>query len=165
MGGFSRYAVVTGANKGIGLEIARQLASQGVTVVLTARNDNRGKEATSKLQELGLLNLVFHQLDVLDPVGIQSLAKFLGEKFGRLDILVRNDLFVGRFSSFRSNYGFVRWFLDFYIVLPSPSLGICFSPFPCFSCPAIFSRGLPKLMIGSYVISSQVNNAGAGEVR
>ncbi|XWS73755.1 hypothetical protein CRYUN_Cryun02cG0155800 [Craigia yunnanensis] len=85
-----RYAVVTGANKGIGLEIARQLASQGVTVVLTARNENRGKEATSKLQELGLLNLVFHQLDVLDPVSIQSLAKFLGEKFGRLDILVNN---------------------------------------------------------------------------
>uniref|UniRef100_A0A7N2RBQ6 Short-chain dehydrogenase/reductase n=1 Tax=Quercus lobata TaxID=97700 RepID=A0A7N2RBQ6_QUELO len=37
-----RYAVVTGANKGIGLETVRQLASQGVTVVLTARNEKRG---------------------------------------------------------------------------------------------------------------------------
>ncbi|XVF04997.1 hypothetical protein REPUB_Repub05bG0131800 [Reevesia pubescens] len=83
-----RYAVVTGANKGIGLEIARQLASQGITVVLTARNENRGKEATSKLQELGLSNLIFHQFDVLDPISIELLAKFLGQKFGRLDILL-----------------------------------------------------------------------------
>ena len=55
-----RYAVVTGANKGIGLETDRQFASQGVTVVLTARNEKRGMEALLKLQELGLSNIVFH---------------------------------------------------------------------------------------------------------
>lgn len=85
-----RYAVVTGANKGIGLETVRQLASQGVTVVLTARNEKRGVEATSKLHESGLENVVFHQLDVLDPISIDSLAKFIRDKFGRLDILVNN---------------------------------------------------------------------------
>ncbi|KAB1226656.1 (-)-isopiperitenone reductase [Morella rubra] len=84
-----RYAVVTGANKGIGLETVRQLASQGITVVLTARNEKRGLEATSKLQESGLSNVVFHQLDVLDTASVQDLAKFVQEKFGRLDILVR----------------------------------------------------------------------------
>ncbi|KAG2674058.1 hypothetical protein I3760_13G118600 [Carya illinoinensis] len=85
-----RYAVVTGANKGIGLETVRQLASQGVTVVLTARNEKRGTEAISKLHESGLSNVVFHQLDVLDHASILNLVKFIQEKFGRLDILVNN---------------------------------------------------------------------------
>lgn len=81
---------MTGANKGIGFEIVRQLASNGVTVVLTARNKVRGNEATAKLHQLGLANVVFHQLDVLDQASIESLADFLSQKFGRLDILVNN---------------------------------------------------------------------------
>ena len=81
--------MVTGSNKGIGLETVRQLASQGVKVVLTARNEKRGMEALQLLYESGLTNVVFHQLDVLDPVSINSLANFIQEKFGRLDILVR----------------------------------------------------------------------------
>ncbi|XP_022730666.1 (+)-neomenthol dehydrogenase-like [Durio zibethinus] len=85
-----RYAVVTGANKGIGYEIARQLASKGVTVVLAARNEVRGKEATAKLHQMGLSNVVFHQLDVLDEASIESLADFISREFGRLDILVNN---------------------------------------------------------------------------
>lgn len=80
--------MVTGANKGIGLETARQLAFQGVTVVLIARNEKRGMEAASKLHESGLPNVVFHLLDVLDQASILNLAKFIQEKFGRLDILV-----------------------------------------------------------------------------
>ncbi|KAB2604773.1 (+)-neomenthol dehydrogenase-like [Pyrus ussuriensis x Pyrus communis] len=86
----SRCAVVSGANKGIGLEVVRQLASQGVVVVLTARDEKRGGEATSKLHKLGLSNVVFHQLDVLNPVSIHALAKFIHARFGRLDILVNN---------------------------------------------------------------------------
>ncbi|KAK9280599.1 hypothetical protein L1049_014293 [Liquidambar formosana] len=85
-----RYAVVTGANKGIGLETARQLAAKGVTVVLTARDEKRGMEATSLLHKSGLSNVIFHQLDVLDPLSIESLAKFIHTQFGRLDILVNN---------------------------------------------------------------------------
>ncbi|KAJ7960399.1 (+)-neomenthol dehydrogenase-like [Quillaja saponaria] len=89
-GGPTGMQVVTGANKGIGLETVRQLASHGITVVLTARDETRGTEATRKLHQLGLSNVIFHQLDVLDPVSIQSLAKFIQDKFGRLDILVNN---------------------------------------------------------------------------
>ncbi|XP_050224862.1 (+)-neomenthol dehydrogenase-like [Mercurialis annua] len=85
-----KYAVVTGANKGIGLETVRQLASLGVTVVLTARNHNRGMAATSMLHQMGLTSVVFHQLDVLDPLSIHSLAAFVSDTFGRLDILVNN---------------------------------------------------------------------------
>ncbi|CAI0397323.1 unnamed protein product, partial [Linum tenue] len=82
-------AVVTGANKGIGLETVRQLASHGVTVVLTARDAKRGSDAASKLHQMGFPNVIFHQLDVLDPASIQNLAEFLKGKFGKLDILVR----------------------------------------------------------------------------
>ncbi|OMO71176.1 Short-chain dehydrogenase/reductase SDR [Corchorus capsularis] len=89
--GAQRYAVVTGANKGIGFEIVRQLASNGVTVVLTARSEVRGKEATAKLHhQLGLSNILFHRLDVLDQSSIDSFADFISQKFGRLDILVNN---------------------------------------------------------------------------
>lgn len=85
-----RYAVVTGANKGIGFETARQLATAGVTVILTARDEKRGIDAvTSLLHGSGLSNIVFHQLDVQDPKSIDSLVKFIQSKFGKLDILVR----------------------------------------------------------------------------
>ncbi|XP_049353934.1 short-chain dehydrogenase/reductase 2b-like [Solanum verrucosum] len=90
MGDVCRYAVVTGANKGIGFETVKQLAKTGVTVVLTARNEKRGMEATSLLNEQGLSNVVFHQLDVQDARSIESLAKFIQTQYGRLDILVNN---------------------------------------------------------------------------
>jgi NAD(P)-dependent dehydrogenase (short-subunit alcohol dehydrogenase family) len=80
--------VVTGGNRGIGLEICRQLASNGVTVVLTARDDKRGAEAVSILGSLGLSNVVFHQLDISNPSSAVRLADFVKEKFGKLDILV-----------------------------------------------------------------------------
>ncbi|QCE02779.1 carbonyl reductase [Vigna unguiculata] len=86
-----RYAVVTGANKGIGLEIVRQLASEGIKVVLTARNEERGLQALQKLKASGLSHLVlFHQLDVADAASVASLAHFIKSKFGKLDILVNN---------------------------------------------------------------------------
>ncbi|KAJ8450195.1 hypothetical protein Cgig2_033389 [Carnegiea gigantea] len=87
-----RYAVVTGGNKGIGLEICRQLASQGVLVILTARDQKRGIEAVENLKNCGINpdDLVFHQLDVTDSNTIASLADFIKAKFGKLDILVNN---------------------------------------------------------------------------
>ncbi|KAK6936272.1 Short-chain dehydrogenase/reductase SDR [Dillenia turbinata] len=87
---YYRVAVVTGSNRGIGLEIVRQLATEGVTVVLAARDEKKGIEAASSLHQLGLPSVVFHQLDVQDPVSIESLAKFIKDRFGRLDILVNN---------------------------------------------------------------------------
>ena len=84
-----RYAVVTGSNKGIGFEICKQLACNGVLVVLTARDEKKGLEALEKLKGCGLSDRVFfHQLDVVDPSSIASLVDFIKTKFGRLDILV-----------------------------------------------------------------------------
>ncbi|KAJ4726979.1 (+)-neomenthol dehydrogenase [Melia azedarach] len=85
-----RYAVVTGANKGTGFEICRQLASNGITVMLTARDDKRGLEAVEKLKQSGYDNVIFHQLDVADSASVESLADFVKSKFGKLDILVNN---------------------------------------------------------------------------
>ncbi|KAK7292623.1 hypothetical protein RJT34_15474 [Clitoria ternatea] len=86
-----RYAIVTGANKGIGLEIVRQLASSGIKVVLTARNEKRGLQALENLKASGLSDLVlFHQLDVVDAESVATLADFVKSKFGKLDILVNN---------------------------------------------------------------------------
>ncbi|WOG95431.1 hypothetical protein DCAR_0414750 [Daucus carota subsp. sativus] len=91
-----RYAVVTGGNKGIGLEICRQLAFNGVTVVLTARDKKKGMEAVENLHQSGLADFViFHQLDVLDSASIASLADFVESHFGKLDILVNNAATVG----------------------------------------------------------------------
>ncbi|GMY15238.1 Carbonyl reductase [NADPH] 1 [Fagus crenata] len=82
-------AVVTGGNRGIGFEISRQLAAHGLTVVLTSRDSNVGLEATNVLQEGGL-NVIFHQLDVLDPLSIKQFSEWLQETYGGLDILVNN---------------------------------------------------------------------------
>ncbi|KAI3878669.1 hypothetical protein MKX03_013967 [Papaver bracteatum] len=86
----SMCAVVTGANKGIGHEIVRRLALEGVTVVLTARDEQRGSDAVSLLVKSGLENVVFHQLDVRDQSSADSLAKYVQTQFGKLDILVNN---------------------------------------------------------------------------
>ncbi|ONM15504.1 hypothetical protein Zm00014a_043770 [Zea mays] len=88
-------AVVTGGNKGIGLEVCRQLACSGVTVVLTARDDARGAAAVENLRGLGLSDVLFHRLDVTDAPSIARLAGFLETRFGKLDILVNNAAIGG----------------------------------------------------------------------
>ncbi|XP_044503861.1 (+)-neomenthol dehydrogenase-like [Mangifera indica] len=90
-----RYVVVTGANKGIGFEVCKQLASNGITVVLTARDEKRGLEAVEKLKESGLSDVLFHQLDVQDPASIAALRDFIQDQFGKLDILVNNAGVIG----------------------------------------------------------------------
>ncbi|PUZ48173.1 hypothetical protein GQ55_7G224500 [Panicum hallii var. hallii] len=85
-----RVAVVTGGNKGIGLEVCRQLAGAGVTVVLTARDEARGAAAAERLRALGLPDVLFRQLDITDAPSIARLADFLKTRFGKLDILVNN---------------------------------------------------------------------------
>ncbi|XP_027109584.2 (+)-neomenthol dehydrogenase [Coffea arabica] len=93
-----RYAIVTGANKGIGFEVCRHLASKGITVVLTARDEKRGLDALHKLKfsdGLSADHLLFHQLDVADSSSVASLAQFIKTQFGRLDILVNNAGIIG----------------------------------------------------------------------
>jgi NAD(P)-dependent dehydrogenase (short-subunit alcohol dehydrogenase family) len=84
-----RIAVVTGANRGLGFAICRQLAKQGIDVILTSRNEAQGRAACEKLGPRGL-DVYYHQLDVTDRESIHRLRDFLRDEYGRLDILVNN---------------------------------------------------------------------------
>jgi NAD(P)-dependent dehydrogenase (short-subunit alcohol dehydrogenase family) len=84
-----QVALITGANKGIGLEIARQLGRQGITVLLGARDKGRGREAAAGLRSEGI-NAHFIQLDVTNQPTIEQAARRIEAEFGRLDILVNN---------------------------------------------------------------------------
>jgi NAD(P)-dependent dehydrogenase (short-subunit alcohol dehydrogenase family) len=84
-----RIAVVTGANKGIGLEIARQLAQRDVSVLVGSRDESRGREAVEKLRAEGL-DARLLRLDVTDERSVADAAAALQRDPGRLDILVNN---------------------------------------------------------------------------
>ncbi|KKB80525.1 short-chain dehydrogenase [Devosia soli] len=84
-----RIALITGGNKGIGLEIARQLAGAGVTVIIGSREAGRGAAAVADLAAQGLLATSV-PLDVTDEASIASAAAALAANNGHLDILVNN---------------------------------------------------------------------------
>ena len=84
-----KIALITGANKGIGLETARQLGKQGVTVLIAARDAQRGGEALETLLK-EQLDAQLILLDPLDTVSIHRAVDEITKKFGRLDILINN---------------------------------------------------------------------------
>jgi len=77
-------SLVTGGNRGIGREVCRQLAARGHAVVLTARS---ATAAATAAQAVGAEPL---RLDVTDPASVADAARWVGERFGRLDVLVNN---------------------------------------------------------------------------
>jgi NAD(P)-dependent dehydrogenase (short-subunit alcohol dehydrogenase family) len=85
----TRIALVTGANKGIGFEIARQLAQAGIHVLLGARNDERARAAVDALAAQGLAAQSV-RLDLTDWEGIAAAATAIDAEHGKLDILVNN---------------------------------------------------------------------------
>lgn len=91
-------ALVTGANKGIGYEICRQLGSGGATVLLGARDPKRGEEAAAALRRDAGLDVYPVVLNVTDPAMIQAAAAHINERFGRLDALVNNAGISGDFT-------------------------------------------------------------------
>lgn len=84
-----KVALVTGANKGIGFEIGRQLCRAGFTVLLAGRDEKKSSEAAAKLKGEGL-DAHGIVLDVSDAKTVATAAKTIGERFGRLDVLVNN---------------------------------------------------------------------------
>ena len=83
-------ALVTGANRGIGLEVVRQLAERGFTAVLGSRDPERGRNAAEALAADGLQGVEARRLDVDDPDSVRQLARELDGELGRLDVLVNN---------------------------------------------------------------------------
>lgn len=81
-------ALVTGANKGIGREIARKLASVGITAIIGCRNLELGRAAAEELASAG--DVFVQRLDLTDSSSIEATRAFVEETFGKLDILVNN---------------------------------------------------------------------------
>lgn len=84
-----KVALITGANKGIGLELCRQLIKKGLSVIMTARSPQRGKIAVEKLEKEGLV-ISFCSLDVNLEASVEHCFNFVRENFGRLDYLINN---------------------------------------------------------------------------
>jgi NAD(P)-dependent dehydrogenase (short-subunit alcohol dehydrogenase family) len=82
----TKTVLVTGANRGIGLEIVRQLAARNSTVILACRNAELGRKAAASLQG----NVEVLSLDVTSPESIDAAVKLLGTKHDRLDVLINN---------------------------------------------------------------------------
>lgn len=80
-----RIAVITGAAKGLGLETAQQLSKLGLRVILTGRDDTGLAKAAKGIQDAE-----WHRLDVADATSVATIFDWLGQRHGRLDVLVNN---------------------------------------------------------------------------
>ncbi|MCB1516702.1 MAG: SDR family NAD(P)-dependent oxidoreductase [Hyphomicrobiaceae bacterium] len=86
--GGSRIALITGASQGLGLETARALARQGMSVIVTGRSPEKLATAKADLDKDG--TIFTHELDVADQASVDRLFAWLKTEFGRLDVLVNN---------------------------------------------------------------------------
>src|SRR6202789_2870718 len=85
----SKIALITGGNKGIGLETARQLGKQGITVLVGARDLAKGEAAVVELKKDGV-DARAVKLDVDNSADYEAVAKLIDKDYGRLDILINN---------------------------------------------------------------------------
>lgn len=84
-----KIALITGANKGLGLEMSRQLGHQGITILLAARDLSKGEAAAKALSAEGI-DVRPIQLDVVDPAEIAATVELIEKDYGHLDILINN---------------------------------------------------------------------------
>jgi NAD(P)-dependent dehydrogenase (short-subunit alcohol dehydrogenase family) len=92
-----KVALITGANKGLGLETARQLGELGAVVLIGARDEARGRRAADSLTARGLTAVPL-RLDVTDGDSVARAAAEIEQRYGRLDILVNNAGVTGGFD-------------------------------------------------------------------
>jgi NAD(P)-dependent dehydrogenase (short-subunit alcohol dehydrogenase family) len=97
-----KVALITGANRGLGLETAKQLGETGVTIVAGARSLSAAEETVAKLKADGI-DAYGIKLDVNSAEDRAAAAKYIADKFGRLDILINNaGVALGRFEKVTS---------------------------------------------------------------
>lgn len=89
----NKIALITGANKGIGFQIAQQLGDRGYTVLIGSRDLARGEAAVKELVAGGIEAAAI-QLDVTDETSVRAAAARIGERHGRLDVLVNNAAII-----------------------------------------------------------------------
>jgi len=82
-----KVALITGANKGIGFEVAKILLDKGVSVVIGSRNLEKGKQAAKDLRNE---NVSFVQIDITDEKSIENAKNTISKEYGKLDILINN---------------------------------------------------------------------------
>jgi NAD(P)-dependent dehydrogenase (short-subunit alcohol dehydrogenase family) len=90
----TQIALITGANRGLGLETARQLLQKGVQVIVSSRNVDKGQEAVRQLQEEGLAPVLL-PLDISDRKQVKNASDWITAQYGRLDILINNAAITG----------------------------------------------------------------------
>ncbi|WDF54140.1 SDR family oxidoreductase [Mucilaginibacter sp. KACC 22063] len=90
-----KKVLITGANKSIGFETARQLLQKGYYVYLGSRDRNRGEEAVNKLKAEGLDNVETVEIDVSNPASVQSAYQSIASKTDQLDALINNAGILG----------------------------------------------------------------------
>jgi NAD(P)-dependent dehydrogenase (short-subunit alcohol dehydrogenase family) len=113
-----KIILVTGANRGIGFEIVKEVAEQGHIAILTARDEMKGKDATEKLKQKNL-DVHFIQLNTADEISIRNAAAAVAEQFGRLDVLVNNaGIFNDRQNSLTVSKKAVQEHLDVNFIGP-----------------------------------------------
>lgn len=86
----TKVAFITGANRGLGFETARILGKQGVTVILGARELEKGKAAAEKLRGEGVKAVEAVRFDVNKPADHKEIHDYIAKKYGKLDILINN---------------------------------------------------------------------------
>ena len=112
-----KVALITGANKGLGKEIARQLGLRGYTVVLAARDEAAGKAAAAELAAAGC-NARSVRLEVTNADDIAGVANYLEKTFGKLDVLVNNAGIALEWDGQPTNVDKVRRTLEVNLIAP-----------------------------------------------
>src|ERR1700743_1311002 len=90
-----KTVLITGANKSIGFETARQLLQKGYYIYLGCRDMQKGEEAVAQLRAEGLDNVEPIQIDVADSTSVQAAREALGQKIQSLDVLINNAGILG----------------------------------------------------------------------
>jgi NAD(P)-dependent dehydrogenase (short-subunit alcohol dehydrogenase family) len=113
-----KIVLVTGANRGIGSEIVKEVAAMGHIAILTARDEVKGRGAAEELQQKGL-NVHFIPLDATDENSIKNAAEQVAQQFGRLDVLINNaGIFNDRENSLSVSKKAVQEHLDVNFIGP-----------------------------------------------
>jgi NAD(P)-dependent dehydrogenase (short-subunit alcohol dehydrogenase family) len=104
-----KIVLVTGGNRGIGLEICRQLDELGYKIILGSRNPEKGTEAAKTLSE----KVIVKQLDITNEESIQQLFTYIDSCFGKLDVLINNAAIGEINHGYKSDiFGNVKNFMD-----------------------------------------------------